>query len=393
MLDTVVLTLSKGMYTISHPEMFEPSAIWVLDEKLSMGSRGYVPSKQNPTRQELKMGIYKPRLTLTKRFNHAHRYEATLKIELSLPKLLYCNNFDELSDSDFESVVKILWQVLIDMGVFVYPAILKSAPVSSIHYSKNIPLTDGNTPYHFINKIRETNITSMLDVNRTDFRNEGHAIKFHANSYEVTFYDKIRDLQMSQRSTKRAVDTDSSIQLSLFESMKKRNFFEVLRMEVRLNKRQKIRQVFQQIGIKSDLTFEDIFKTKYSKAVLLHYLDYIENARPNLLDYRPSNPKKLLPHLAVQNSNLGARKLLQMYGLKTAIDKYGMRELRTILGSSVSSDTWYRLVREAKSIEVAPSNKPLSLLRSHIEEFVPLKLVDFQDKLLNNDKNGFDYEQ
>lgn len=108
MLDTIVLTLSKGMYYINEPDRFEPSARLILDDTSSTGSRGYIPVKQNPTRRELQSGIYKPRLTLTTRFNHTGRREATLKIELSLPKLLFGNNFDELSDENFEVVTSLL---------------------------------------------------------------------------------------------------------------------------------------------------------------------------------------------------------------------------------------------------------------------------------------------
>jgi len=155
MLDTIVLTLSKGMYYINEPDRFEPSARLILDDNSSTGSRGYIPVKQNPTRRELQNGIYKPRLTLTTRYNHTGRREATLKIELSLPKLLFGNNFDELSDENFEAVTSLLRLKLKEMGVMVFTKVLENAPVSAIHYSKNIPLTDGTTPHFLISKIKE----------------------------------------------------------------------------------------------------------------------------------------------------------------------------------------------------------------------------------------------
>src|SRR3989304_7550593 len=142
MLDTVVLTLSKGMYYIKEPDRFEPSARLILDENSSMGSRGYIPAKQNPTKRELQSGIYKPRLTLTNRFSHTGKREATLKVELSLPKLLFNNNFDELIDSDFEGVIQKLQIILKEMGVYAYKNSLITAPVSLVHFPKNIPLTD-----------------------------------------------------------------------------------------------------------------------------------------------------------------------------------------------------------------------------------------------------------
>jgi hypothetical protein len=142
------------------------------------------------------------------------------------------------------------------MGIGVFTSILEIAPVSVIHYSKNIPLTDGTTPHYLISKIKEANISLALDVNQTDYRNDGHSYKWHSNSYEVAFYDKVKDLEMAKRTEKRAVENDSVIQLKLFEAFKKRKMFEVMRMEVRLNKRQKMEQLFRTLGIQSELTLK-----------------------------------------------------------------------------------------------------------------------------------------
>ncbi len=141
----------------------------------------------------MKNGIYKLRLTLTNRYNYQKRVrEATLKIELSLPKLLYGNNFDELTQDDFAPVVALLQLRLKEMGVLVFTKVLENAPVSAIHYSKNIPLTDGLTPHYIIGKIKEANIKLSLDVNQTDYRNEGYSYKWHSNSYEVAFMTKLK---------------------------------------------------------------------------------------------------------------------------------------------------------------------------------------------------------
>ncbi|HCR81341.1 MAG: hypothetical protein UY13_C0002G0121 [Candidatus Pacebacteria bacterium GW2011_GWB1_47_8] len=385
MLDTVVLTLSKGMYYIKEPDRFEPSARLILDENSSMGSRGYIPAKQNPTKRELQSGIYKPRLTLTNRFNHTGRREATLKIELSLPKLLFGNNFDELSIDDFDPVTKLLKSRLKDMGVMVWEKFLLNAPVSAIHYSKNIPLTDGSTPHYLISKINEANIKLSLDINQTDYRNDGHSYKWHANSYEVAFYDKIKDLEMAKKSEKRAVERDNALQLSLFDTFEKRKQLEVLRMEVRLNKRQKIKQLFRTLGIQSELTYKNLFSPSISQQVLLHYLDEVESKRLPLFDYKPTSPKSLLADLIINNSRLGLKKTVQLYGLKQIFNDITPRELRTMF-SGYSQRSWYRLIAEAKTVKLPPSKSPLEVIREHLTNFEPLKLVDFQDTMLNNDK-------
>lgn len=122
-------------------------------------------SKQNPTKKELLKGIYKPRLTLSHRINTKGIRDIALKIELSLPKLLFGNNFAELRFKDFATVVDQLVVKLANMGIVTTPESITQAPVSAIHYSKNICLTDGSTPNYYINKIKEANITLSLDTN------------------------------------------------------------------------------------------------------------------------------------------------------------------------------------------------------------------------------------
>ena len=135
------------------------------------------------------------------------------------------------------------------MGVIVAPIDLARAPISAIHYSKNIALTDGSTPYHYINKIKEANIKLSLDINQTDYRNEGHSYKWHCNSYEVVFYDKIKDLEKARQSDKRAIEKDSALQLNLFQQLAQRKKkLEILRMEVRLNKRQKLNSFLKSLA-------------------------------------------------------------------------------------------------------------------------------------------------
>ena len=97
------------MFTIFDHDKFSPSTKGLYnntDGYYRLGSRSNMTCKQNPTKNELKRGIYKPRLTVTKRMNREHKFEITLKIEFSIPKLIYGNNFDELTDNDFFIVIK-----------------------------------------------------------------------------------------------------------------------------------------------------------------------------------------------------------------------------------------------------------------------------------------------
>lgn len=377
MLDTIRLTLSKDMFWIMDKTYFQ--------KETQNAMRGYFKLVQNPTKSELKNGIYKPRLTMTKRFNTTGRHEATLAIEFSAPKLLYGNNFDELNESDLTPVVALLQLRLKEMGVGVFASILENAPVSAIHYSKNISLTDGTTPHYLISKIKEANISLSLDVNQTDYRNDGHSYKWHSNYYEVAFYDKLKDLEIANKSEKRAIESDNFIQLNLFKTFKERKRLEVLRMEVRLNKRQKITQLFRILKIESELTLKNLFSQTISQRVLLYYLDELESKRLPLFDYNPTSSSSLLADLVINNPKIGIRKTIQLYGLKNALDNTTPRELRNMFGK-YGQRSWYRLIAEAKNIKLPIARNPLRIVREHLTSFKPLELVDFDGIMINNDK-------
>jgi hypothetical protein len=346
--------------------------------------RGYKTFVQNPTKSELLQGNYKPRLTITNRFNSSGRSEWTLSIEFSLPKLLYGNNFDELSDSDFPMIIQLLQEKLKDMGVKVFSAILEKAPVSLIHYSKNIALIDGSTPHYLISKIKDANVPLSLDVSETDYQNEGYGFKWHANSYEVAFYDKIHDLGKAKISEKRAIEKDNSIQLDLFNTFQIRKQFEVLRMEVRLNHRQKTKKLFCTLGINANLNFDELFSSDISKKVLLYYVDEMIRQRPVVIN-GSSNPKDFLAELIIENPELGLRKTFAIFGLKQALEAMDIRELRGMF-DKYTSRSWSKLISEANSVNIKKLNDPFALIHEQLNSFVPLKLVDFQDRLINNDK-------
>lgn len=355
MVDTIVLLLSPSLYEIHEPHKFTP-----------MGTP--YRFKQNPTRAELRNGIYKPRLTLEKRMGVNGCVEQSLKIELSLPKLMFGNNFNELRYKDMPPVIEKLQDVLHVMGVNVSTDALADAPVLGIHYAKNMLFTDGSTPYHYINKIKESWVPAVLDVNETDYRNNGHSYKLHCNSYELAFYDKIHDLEKAERSSKRAIEKDNDLQINLLGTIRRKRKYEVLRMELRLNKRQKIKALFAQLGIKAPLTFTKLCKPAIAKKLLLHYIDELARKRTPLLDYKAGNSKALLSELTINNPDLPPKQIFQLYGLKHALDYMTPREIAALFKHH-NMRSWNRFISQAGMITAPRVQNVFDILRVHVETF------------------------
>lgn len=74
-----------------------------------------------------------------------------------------------------------------------------------------------------------------------------------------------------------------------------------------------------------------------------------------------------------------------MLGLRVLLEEIGIREFREI-AKRYSNFAWYSLNKEMKAFTQIDEPNIFSLLKEQINKFEPLKLVDFQNKMLNNDK-------
>jgi hypothetical protein len=382
MLDTVVITMNSWDFHIVDHQIFSPSTIGLFEPPYyKLGSRANFSCYQNPTKEEFKNGNYKPRLTVNKRMKKGG-FTITLKIEFSAPKLLYGNNFDELKSTDFDAIIKTLLTKLKQMGVETNYEKLASAEISAIHYSKNIALTDYTSSSMVIDELAKQNLNKMLDLEKTSFRNEGYAIKCHANSYEVTFYDKIKDLQQSKISEKRALEKDNLTQLDMFKDTQIKKPFEVLRMEVRLGKRQKLKQILKAVDEPEKMTFDLLFSEQLSQKILLHFWNQINDSL-YIASISENEPEKILEVLLNNpDKNYTISKALQIAGALAIINKTGVRGFRAVVEKNISNKrTAQRIIKELRETKIAENKrfKAISNIETALKEFVPLKLKNFME--------------
>lgn len=389
MIDTIVLTLKKPMFAILDHKKFSPPAHLLYEDNNIFGRQSFFKCVQNPSISELKKGIYKPRLTVFKRINHQGLKEINLKIEFSAPKLLYLNNFDELDDNDFPKIIEKLKLLLKDMGIFIFEKFIEKAPVSAVHYSKNIILEDYSNPYYYISQLKNLNINKKLDTNQSDYRNDGLSFKYRANSYEVVFYDKLHDLKQIKISPKRSEEKeDNLLQLNILDwiDQKQKKPFEVLRYEIRLNNRQKIFQIFKKIGLDYDLseiTFSNLFSKEISKKVLLYFLKEISDDF-NILKSGFGNDYKKIFFEILFNLNGKKSTALKVFGAYILADKYGQRELKNILKGKYYN-YWHRLKKQLFPKQNNSFETTFLPIIKQIEEFKLVKLENCK-LMINNYK-------
>jgi len=377
MIDTINVLLSEQQFKITKPEKFYPNAEKLLSPSYFMGG-SYAQARQNPIKQNLKLGLYLPRLTLTKRSKGINRCEITLKVEYSIPKLLFGNNFDELIQSDIPKSTKKLVSALKYMGVQTSVDEIQKARIGAIHYSKNIALTDHTSSSMYLHELSKVNMNMKLDVNQTDFRNGGRSLKYRTNKREIVFYDKIKDLQQARFSEKRSEETDNKIQLNLFSEKQIKKPFEVLRIEIRLGDMHNIRKSLSNAGIEANIIFEDLCQMSVSKAVIQSYWSQIRESYIPMLSSQNMKPEAYLITLLSNNKQISKMRLLSFVGIRALTERMGLRDLRSLL-EGFGYKGWRKLISDLKKVNIPHNDGLLNTINKAITSFIPLKLVDFEE--------------
>lgn len=365
MIDTIGLYLDRGEYEITDYDKFSPTAKNLFEEPYYTHTKGKVfTCVQNPTKADMKAGIYKPSLKIMRIYD-GYGLNLRLYIEFSIPKLLYGNNFEELRDEHIELVPYKLNEVLQSMGVLTSEDNLSEANVSKIHYSKNILFTVGKVS-ELINKIKKLGISQKMDIGGTDFHNGGNAVRIHTNTYEFAFYDKVKELQQAKFSEKRVQENDNSIQFNCLNALKNT---EILRVEVRLNKTQEIKRVLENCnGWNEETTFESLCDRSIARYVLLSFwFKYITPTFANILATELG-----IDEIFSQLQSIGFKEgqIFEIIGVLAYIKENGLRMLK----QNSSANYYYRIKKILDNIKIDElySYKQLKAIENDIDDMISL---------------------
>jgi len=378
MLDTIAINLQRNDYEIKHPERFHPHA-GALTNPL-FGDGGIVKCYYNPTNKEKAQG-YMPRLTIYKKPFGDWAHAVWMRVEFSAPKLIFGNNFEELAgSSDFLLVAETLLKALERMGIKTTLETIMTARVTAIHYSKNI-LLDRDTPCHMlIQTLEKADINGRLDVNQTDFRNGGQMAKYHASTFEIVLYDKVKDLQQAIKfSEKRGTEIDYDCQADLFTGDKV--LPEVLRFEIRLQTR-KLKSLLKTLGIERDMTFKSLFCANLSRNILLHYWEAITKGL-YIINIDTSHSEKLIDNVRTQFPKKRINTVLALMGFVRVCQDVGVRGARVML--RLNNSQYYRFKSDAQKLKQdyqCSRFRALGTIKAQLIDFIPLIRGDIVDEAL-----------
>lgn len=362
MIDTICLLIPK-----TDTIFLEGISSWELYSRTEQ----YKKYVRNPSKAEKDTGRYFPRLT---GYNRRFSQEANVRIEFSAPKLIYLNNLEELENKDFPLILEVLQERLKMMGIVVKKSVLENAPVSSVHFSRNLLLEDGYTVNHLISEMNKVDLRKSFDFAKARYINDGQSLYAHTTSHEMVIYDKVLDLGKDK---KRAIDKDQTLyQRTLFdEIVKSSKLTEIIRFEIRLNNKQKMGQVLEKLGYKKNPTFRQVFDSSLSQKVLLEYWNTLIRERNLGLLSVKFSLKDMLRTLFLVRKEIKPNRAIYLIGLITlANDDNGMRELRSIVSRKSNERTWYRI---SKDMRMASESITKNKVRDWVSQI---------DKKLNNYK-------
>lgn len=381
MIDTVVINLYNHQFEIlpEYYKRFSPSVEnFFHPPYVKFGHNMMARAICNPTAEDKATHIYYPRLTLQKAVR-VGGIITFLRVEFSAPKILFGNNFDELTEKDFDDLCEAVVIRLAHFGVIVNnPNIIAEADVSAIHYSKNIPLTDYSSPSTIITEISKADVNGLQDINSSDFRNSGQAFKVHNNGFEFIIYDKIKDLKRSKISEKRSISRDNYSQISLFEDVEWRKPFEVIRLEARYGNKIKIKGLLKGLGliVPSEMTLRKLYSDKIAQMTLKHELAKIKVNIPLVLRYQSNEMVGIYNDLVVNNPNKKLADIMSAMGYRALLKETGSRDIKTMAGKT--SQEWYRFKKKISDLKFTGKKQScFDVIDKGLEEFKPVELKSF----------------
>ena len=347
--DTIRLRINADDFEIIEDKFDSPT-----NSILTYFGRGKATAYQGMSAEDKRLNYYKPRLLLINGPGHGGR-NIHLLIDVSLPKLLYGNNLQEVCDQDFKPLVLKLRDVLLKMGIKIAPKTLAYAPVVRFHSCKNIILPEGVAAQIVVTNVSKISLGARLSNGHTDYLNGGHCARFHLNEYEIAVYDKIADIKQMHLSPKRCVDDETHRHFQNINVDTLGNL-QVLRLEIRLNNAKVLRRKLENVDITFEdghiINFRDVFKSDVAHKLNVYFWKKIYKAGRQIYFLQDSCESMLL--------NLSDAKLLkklEVIGMAKVIEECGAPYVKRLIGKNFTA---LKLFDRIKNYN--PENKTLGKL-------------------------------
>jgi|GEM_PF-1084663 len=390
MIDTVVIALHETQFKVFETcyGNFNPDVRnFFIPPFVQFGAGKYAKATRNPTKYEISKRGYLPRITLWKGVHGPGVIDCQLYVEFSAPKLVYGNNFDEIDDRPevLDYICKSLAGRLRYMGVHVAEADLKRASVKTIHYGKNVVLTDHTRAGAVVRDIAMCNITTQRQADVQRFKNGGEVAHFYNSSGAFVAYDKLSEMDRAKRTTKDLMEKDYECQLTLFDYEDMPNPFEILRIEQRYVNKKAIRAAFKAINVDlgEAVTLDKLFSADYAKKIMQYEFGRIKSRYPVVL--LGKQIPAFIADLQIKNPKITSSSLMKIAGYRMLLDTgITAREVRNIYG--FTPQQWSRFNGMMNGLDMTKTEHAgFACIDEALDKFEPIRLEDYFENMKGND--------
>lgn len=380
MIDTITLSIPVTKMDVGNLEQFNPSAINVFTT-----DRGYRQYSRNPTDTERKLGIYVPIYTLYRRYRN--ELDISLNIQFSIPKLLYKNNFQEVSEYDFENILDELGLKLRLHSFNISRERLINAKAVAIHFSKNILLSEGLNCSMVLNQLKKALDTNLKqDFAENQFKNGGQIIHIHNKDSEFAIYDKVRELQQAKTSKDKSVDKQVYTQLNLLDGLHNNNY---LRLEFRMTGQKAMKRKIQCYATEYSeipLTFKELFNRGLSQTMLTSFWNREIKDKYISITWKPEDFYEKMISIKNLNPQLSERQLINISFMQGVISDRGIQALRSTMGwYGKKSYKWSSYKKLLKNLKVEDNRLYIiNDIDTQLQEFRLFREIPKELKQLTN---------
>jgi hypothetical protein len=387
-MDTVIIKIySPNRFKISRRDLFVPEITRREYKDLTMTERS---SKYHYLRHFIlhpkHTEDYVPRVELFECLTEDRTdIRHVLKIEFSVPKLLYWNSLQEVDSADMNKVFSALQLALKSVSIVVELDTIAKATVTAIHACKNVPLPKTMNMREVINDLGKMDLGKAYDISDKQYKIGARVLNIHSGTIDWSIYDKISDClrPKNKRTDKGHIDQERAI-IEQYHLEKR----EVFRYEYRIKKNQTVRrEVNALLGrpYATSVVFSDLFTPNLMKSLVLNSWHAIGERPENQLSLFSGIDKLgLLLHILseAKKLNAGAHSLnnaLISYGLATAIQEHGAKEVRGAIFDMWDTDHPERLKDKmelaAKLTRDLPYSAHIAFIEKALEKYELITLA------------------
>ena len=296
-----------------------------------------------------------------------------LRLEFSIPKLLYGNSLQEATEATKDDVVAALRRGLSRIRLEITPEAIEGATVSAVHFCKNIILPPDIRMREVLKELARMDISKAVDVMSKQFKNGGKVLNIYSGTIERSFYDKIADAHRpkNKRSDKKRVGRERGL-IDHFDLQGR----EMFRYEYRIKMAQTVKRDINsalQRDKKESVVFADLFAPELCKTVILgSWRALTERPENQLALLGTSDNLALLLHILSKARERGSKahtmnNALVAYGLACAARDHGAKEVRGSIVGLWNVDHPERLTKKLQAAAELTRGLPYSNCIAYID--------------------------